>query len=154
MIINYLKYFLYLFRKIYFFIKHKNLFFLIHFFKTELVKIKNRYLIKKFKSKLNMTIDDYLNQSFVTHNEKTKKWFIHNIVYIFSMIEKFDLNSIKNEILEIGSYEGNSSIFFLKNIKDSNITCVEISTTGSYPTVIWSGSNTTLSSFMIKSISN
>ena len=42
------------------------------------------------------------------------------------MIEEFDLNSIKNEILEIGSYEGNSSLFFLKNIKDSNITCVDI----------------------------
>ncbi len=126
MIINSLKYFPYLFKKIFFFIKHKNLFFLIYFFKTELAKIKNRYLIKKFNTKLNVTIDDYLSQSFVTHNEKTKKWFIHNIVYILSMIEEFDLNSIKNEILEIGSYEGNSSLFFLKNIKDSNITCVDI----------------------------
>ena len=30
------------------------------------------------------------------------------------MIQKFDLNLIKNEILEIGSYEGNSATFFLK----------------------------------------
>ena len=32
--------------------------------------------------------------------------------------------NVKN-ILEIGSYEGRSAIFFLKNFSDSNITCVD-----------------------------
>ena len=55
----------------------------------------------------------------VNYNEK---WFCNNLNYLSTNFK--NSKNIKN-ILEIGSYEGRSAIFFLKNFSDSNITCVD-----------------------------
>lgn len=59
--------------------------------------------------------------------EKTmfsNKWFYQNISYINFLLKNKKKNI--NKILEIGSYEGQSSFFFLKYFINSHITCVDI----------------------------
>ncbi len=124
--VKFFKYLYFFLKKILFFIKAKNFIFLFNFLLTEVNRIYSKYIDKDFNENLKSTINQYSEDNFVTHNKNTKKWFSHNIVYINLMIQKFDLNLIKNEILEIGSYEGNSATFFLKNINKSNINCVDI----------------------------
>ena len=125
-IINFFKYLNFFFKKLFFFLKYKKFIFLIKFITTEMLRIYERYFIKNFSHEFYLSSQNYTNNDFITHNINTQKWFKHNIIYMISMIKKFDLNLIKNDILEIGSYEGNSAIFFLQNIKNSNITCVDI----------------------------
>ena len=51
-----------------------------------------------------------------------EKWFCNNLNFLTNNFK--DIKNIK-DILEIGSYEGRSSIFFLKHFLGSNITCVD-----------------------------
>ena len=51
-------------------------------------------------------------------------WFSHNICRWYQTF-LLDLPKKKINILEIGSYEGNSSVFLLKTIPESIITCVD-----------------------------
>lgn len=60
--------------------------------------------------------------------DETEKWFCNNLYYLSSNLKL--LNNINN-ILEIGSYEGRSALFFLKYFLNSKITCVDT----------WSGSD-------------
>ena len=55
---------------------------------------------------------------------KEQDWFSHNICRWYQIFLK-DLIKKKINILEIGSYEGNSSVFFLKTITECKITCVD-----------------------------
>ena len=77
---------------------------------------------KKSKKIENIVYDQF---QCINYNEK---WFCNNLNFL-----SVNLKNIKNvkNILEIGSYEGRSAIFFLKYFSDSNITCVDT----------WSGSD-------------
>lgn len=54
----------------------------------------------------------------------SNKWFYQNISYINFFFK--DKKENINKILEIGSYEGQSALFFLKYFINSRITCVDI----------------------------
>ncbi len=80
------------------------------------------YKTKRKSKKIENTI--YEKFKSLNFNEK---WFCNNLNFLSNYFK--DIKNVKN-ILEIGSYEGRSAIFFLKNFNDSNITCVDT----------WSGS--------------
>jgi len=54
--------------------------------------------------------------------DPANKWFCNNLFFLSQSLKR--LTSIKS-ILEIGSYEGRSAIFFLKLFPSSLITCVD-----------------------------
>ena len=78
----------------------------------------------KNKSKI---IEQQIYKNFSTIN-RNHKWFCNNLNFL--SISFKNVISIKN-ILEIGSYEGRSAIFFLNNFIYSNIHCIDT----------WSGSD-------------
>ena len=78
----------------------------------------------KNKSKI---IENEIYNNFKSYNEK-EKWFCNNLFFLNNQIKK--IKNIKN-ILEIGSYEGRSCIYFGKKFIDAKITCVDT----------WSGSD-------------
>jgi predicted O-methyltransferase YrrM len=60
--------------------------------------------------------------------DSNRKWFCNNLNFLTNNLA--NINTVSN-ILEIGSYEGRSAIFFLKKFLNSNIYCVDT----------WSGSD-------------
>jgi hypothetical protein len=76
-------------------------------------KIKNRNLqsnyLETIKNKLKIKED----------------WFSHNINTLDFFFKKKNYYEKKINMLEIGSYEGNSSVFFLKYFPKLNLTCVD-----------------------------
>ena len=66
-------------------------------------------------------------RNFKSINE-SEKWFCNNLNYLSN---NFKNKAIINHILEIGSYEGRSALFFLQFFSNSKITCVDT----------WSGSD-------------
>ncbi len=81
------------------------------------------YKTKKKSKKIEHFIYDKFES--VNYNEK---WFCNNLNYLTNNFK--NTKNIK-DVLEIGSYEGRSAIFFLKNFNYCNITCVDT----------WSGSD-------------
>ena len=75
------------------------------------------YKTKK-KSKI---LENEIYKNFQSFNDK-EKWFCNNLFFLENQLKK--IKNIK-EVLEIGSYEGRSCIFFGKKFMDSNITCVD-----------------------------
>ena len=66
-------------------------------------------------------IEDLIYQNFKSFDPKSK-WFCNNLYFLSNALKSFqNINSI----LEIGSYEGRSAIFFLNFFKNSKITCVD-----------------------------
>ena len=65
---------------------------------------------------------EFLN--FIKSFRFTNDWFSNNIPVWISILKKKDKNE-KLKILEIGSYEGMSAIFFLKYFNNAEIDCVE-----------------------------
>ena len=78
----------------------------------------------KRKSKI---IENEIYNDFKSYNEK-EKWFCNNLFFLNNQLKK--IKNIRN-ILEIGSYEGRSCIYFGKKFIDAKITCVDT----------WSGSD-------------
>ena len=78
----------------------------------------------KSKSKI---IENEIYNDFKSYNEK-EKWFCNNFFFLNNQLKK--IKNIRN-ILEIGSYEGRSCIYFGKKFIDAKITCVDT----------WSGSD-------------
>jgi len=78
----------------------------------------------KRKSKI---IENEIYNGFKSYNEK-EKWFCNNLFFLNNQLNK--IQNIRN-ILEIGSYEGRSCIYFGKKFIDAKITCVDT----------WSGSD-------------
>ncbi len=78
----------------------------------------------KNKSKI---IENEIYNNFNSYNDK-EKWFCNNLFFLDNQLKK--IKNIKN-ILEIGSYEGRSCIYFGKKFINSKITCVDT----------WSGSD-------------
>lgn len=54
-----------------------------------------------------------------------EKWFFNNIIYWLLIISKNNFRNKEINILEIGSYEGASAFFFLNELKNSKISCVD-----------------------------
>ena len=81
------------------------------------------YKTKKKSKKIEKTIYDQFQS--INYNEK---WFCNNLNFLSTNFK--NIKNVKN-MLEIGSYEGRSAIFFLKNFSNSNLTCVDT----------WSGSD-------------
>ena len=81
------------------------------------------YKTKKKSKKIEYAIYDQFQS--LNCNEK---WFCNKLNFLSSNFK--NQKNVKN-ILEIGSYEGRSAIFFLKKFSNSNITCVDT----------WSGSD-------------
>ena len=52
-------------------------------------------------------------------------WFSHNINSLDFFFKKVDYYKKEINMLEIGSYEGNSSVFFLKYFSKLKLTCVD-----------------------------
>ncbi len=81
------------------------------------------YKTKKKSKKIENTIYNQFHS--INYNEK---WFCNNLNFLSTNFK--NIKNINN-ILEIGSYEGRSAIFFLKNFSNSHLTCVDT----------WSGSD-------------
>ena len=69
------------------------------------------------------------NYFFLNCNFSEVDWFMSKTVFIDNFENNDEKNKVKN-ILEIGSFEGRSTIFFLNYFSNCNITCVDT----------WSGS--------------
>ncbi len=84
--------------------------------------------LPNYKSKRKSSkIEKQIYSDFKSFNFK-EKWFCNNLYYLNNY---FKYSNDISDILEIGSYEGRSAIFFLKTFKNSKITCVDT----------WSGSD-------------
>ena len=94
-------------------------FIILNYIKNFLPNYKSKNKSKKIEQQI------YKNFSTIDQNHK---WFCNNLNFLSSSFK--GVVSIKN-ILEIGSYEGRSAIFFLNNFIYSNIHCVDT----------WSGSD-------------
>ena len=85
------------------------------------------YLFKKLNNKIikqSILLNEY--KSFIEKNLKIKQdWFTHNINNLDFIFKKYDLYKKNINALELGSYEGNSSVFFLKYFKNIRLTCVD-----------------------------
>ena len=79
----------------------------------------NKTLKLKYKSEYEQYLLNRQNLDF------SLDFFDINSVYMHDLIDCFDLSSKSLEILEIGSWEGLSSHFFLTNLPKSRITCVD-----------------------------
>ena len=55
----------------------------------------------------------------------SQDWFSYNMKYLLRIIYKFNLIEKKINILEIGCFEGLSTVFFLNTLRNSNIHCVD-----------------------------
>lgn len=109
--------------------------FLKNLFKLILINTK-WFLIMKFISKFipnyktkkkSNEIENKIYKNFKSYKEN-EKWFCNNLFFLETQLRK--LENIKN-ILEIGSYEGRSCIFFCDKFRNAKITCVDT----------WSGSD-------------
>ena len=72
-------------------------------------------------------IENQIYSDFKSFDFK-EKWFCKNLYYLDNY---FKYSNDVSDILEIGSYEGRSAIFFLQTFRNSKITCVDT----------WSGSD-------------
>ena len=81
--------------------------------------IKN--FIPNYKTKKKtLAIEKETYNNFISFNNQ--KWFCNNLYFLKSNLKNKE--NIKN-MLEIGSYEGRSAIFFLSHFSNSTITCVD-----------------------------
>lgn len=99
--------------------KNKRLGLVIFKIKFFLSRTISSFLKKKIKKNTDFEQfkDLIKNKNFSTH------WFLNNYSIIGNFLPK-DLNK-KFDYLEIGSFEGLSSLFILSNWKNANVTCVD-----------------------------
>ena len=107
----------------------KNLYRLI-LIKTSFFIILNyiKNFLPNYKTKRkSLKIEKKIYENFNSYNEN-EKWFCNNLNFLNNF---FSTKNNINKILEVGSYEGRSAIFFLKTFPNANIICVDT----------WSGSD-------------
>jgi predicted O-methyltransferase YrrM len=103
----------------------KDFLFLLRFFKIKLIY---HYIIYKIRF---FFFTKNIKYIYPNNNYKfTNKWFDYNLNHLIYLFDKYDIDK-KINILEIGSFEGRSAIFFLTFFKESKIYCVDT----------WLGSN-------------
>ncbi len=81
---------------------------------------KNIFYRKVFSNQKNIFYEIMKNKLILNND-----WFSNNITTWVAIFKKYKLIDIKLKILEIGSYEGCSAVFFLNYFKNSEITCIE-----------------------------
>ena len=81
----------------------------------------NRYIGIKFSNNKNDFIKFCNNKLFFDQRDL----FSNNIPSWLYIFEKFSLKNKELEFLEIGSFEGRTSCFFLSNFKKIHLTCVD-----------------------------
>jgi hypothetical protein len=99
----------------------------IHFSLKILIIIIAKIILNKFYLLIFFYKRKKYNDNF--KNEELNinaKWFKNNAFYWDIFFNKFSLYRKKLQILEIGSFEGYSSVFFLKNFKNSKLSCVDM----------------------------
>ena len=84
--------------------------------------ILNKFYLLIFFYKRKKYNDNFKNEELNIN----AKWFKNNAFYWDIFFNKFSLYRKKLQILEIGSFEGYSSVFFLKNFKNSKLSCVDM----------------------------
>ena len=77
------------------------------------------------KIKLNKTLQSNYRKIIKSQLKIKEDWFSVNINTLDFFFTKNNLYNKKINMLEIGSYEGNSSVFFLKYFPNLNLTCVD-----------------------------
>ena len=93
-------------------------------------------IFKQITNKLHLIFHFYSRKKFYINIAKNKKnvknkyiinalWFKKSSYYWHNIFKKFSLYKKKLQILEIGSFEGYSSLYFLENFPNSIITCVD-----------------------------
>jgi len=65
------------------------------------------------------------NLEFKKKGRYTQDWFSYNIKYLSRILFKYNLQNKKLNILELGSFEGLSTVFFLTTLRHSNVYCVD-----------------------------
>ena len=101
----------------------KNLFRLL-LIKTPFFIIFNyiRNFLPNYKTKnRSLKIEKEIYDNFISL-DSNKKWFCNNLNFLTNNL---DNTNNTNNMLEIGSYEGRSAIFFLKKFSKGQITCVD-----------------------------
>lgn len=105
------------------------------FFKNLFRLLKNKSEFKFIFYFLNFSLTYFLNEKKINEynlekwkdliegKKSSEKWFQRNIFFLDKYL--YDFKSKNNKILEIGSFEGISSIYFIKNFKNSFLTCVD-----------------------------
>jgi len=81
------------------------------------------FLDKKFQKKYLKVSQQSSN--FKSKGRYTQDYFSYNIKYLSRIIYKYNLTEKNMSILEIGSFEGLSTVFFLTYLKNSKIHCVD-----------------------------
>lgn len=77
-----------------------------------------------FERKKSKNLESIYYKNFYTIDQNSK-WFCNNLQFLTKNIPKIKGSSKINDILEIGSYEGRSAIFFLSFFHSSKIACVD-----------------------------
>ena len=91
-------------------------------------------IFKQFINKLHLLFYFYQKKKYTNNLEKqfNKKlnfntsWFINNAWHWHNLFYKLSIYEKNNKILELGSFEGCSSVYFAENFKNSTITCVDM----------------------------
>jgi len=78
--------------------------------------IKNFFIVKK----IHFNRDEFYKNKIFNHGD----WFSHKAPLLINHFNNTNINNIQ-QILEIGSWEGRSSCFFLNYFKTSQLTCVD-----------------------------
>lgn len=84
---------------------------------------------KKVRSQFDSKLNEF-KKLFASKNF-SNDWFSGNIPHWISIFKKYNFYGKKVNILEIGSWEGMSSLFILSELSDATLTCVDT----------WSGSD-------------
>lgn len=105
----------------------KNIYFLLRCYAPcpVLIKFFYNYVIarKKVKSVYSSKLEEYKNQFKL--GAFTNDWFSGNIPHWLAIFDRYDFQNKKIEALEIGSWEGMSSLFMLTEMPLANLTCVD-----------------------------
>ena len=80
---------------------------------------RNHYERKKSKN-----LEKIYYKNFITIDKKTK-WFCYNLQFLTKNLPKINTTLKIKKILEIGSYEGRSAIFFITFFNYAKIYCVD-----------------------------
>ena len=81
---------------------------------------KFQFLLKRKYSSKFIQHKEFIEQKIITND-----WFSKNIIHLEYFLSKEKLKNKRLDVLEIGSYQGNSTLYFLKNININYITCVD-----------------------------
>lgn len=81
----------------------------------------NRSLVRKFAKEKSSFVKFCNKQLLFNHRDL----FSNNIPSWMYIFEKYSLKNKEMDVLEIGSFEGRSSIFLLKKLDRINLTCVD-----------------------------